>query len=187
MNSLMEYQTIITFIKGIKFYKLTMEKIPEYCSFSSEQAKGQNFSGITVIAVKKGTGQALEFISDSNGMIKQRVAVGDYTIKIKPCASQLYEASEKQVNVPENRLVLVTLDLRFSYKPSNQTITEINKHYEKLNNSFKEVSAYDRCIPLFFKSTGETPLNLIKRIIKRPVEFLGSRTTPDEIMMPNHF
>jgi len=149
-----------------------------------EQAKGQNFSGIPVIAVKKGTNQVLEFISDSNGMIKQRVAVGDYTIKIKPGASQLYEAIEKQVNVPENKLVPVTLDLRFSYKPSLQTLTEIKKHYEKLNNSFKEVSAYDRCIPLFFKSTGERPLRLIERIINRPVEFLGSRTTPDEII--NH-
>ena len=147
-----------------------------------EQVKGQNFPGIPVIAVKKGTNHVLEFVSDSNGMIKQRVTAGEYTIKIKPGASQLYEATEKQVNVSEKSLVPVTLDLRFSYKPSNQTITEIKKHYEKLNTSFKEVSAYDRCIPLFFKSTGERPLKLIERIINRPVEFLGSRTTPDEII-----
>jgi hypothetical protein len=31
----MEYQTIETLIKGIKIYKLKMENIPEYCSFSS--------------------------------------------------------------------------------------------------------------------------------------------------------
>jgi len=150
----------------------------------TEQGKGQTFAGIPVIAVKKGTNQVLEFISDSNGMMKKRVAVGDYTIKIKPGASQLYEASEKQVNVPENILVPVTLDLRFSYKASDQTITAINKHYDKLKNSFNEVSAYDRCIPLFFKGVGERPLKLIERIIKRPVEFLGSGTTPDEII--NH-
>ncbi|MBU4319423.1 MAG: Ig-like domain-containing protein, partial [Proteobacteria bacterium] len=150
----------------------------------TEQGKGQNFAGIPFTVVKKGTNNILEFISDSNGMIKQKVLIGDYTIKIKPGASQLYDASEKLVNVPENILVPVTLDLRFSYKPNNQTITAINKHYEKLNNSFKEVSAYDKCIPLFFKSTGERPLKLIERIIKRPVEFLGSKTTPDEII--NH-
>jgi hypothetical protein len=36
----MEYQTIGTFIKGTKTDKLTMEKIPEYCSFSSAQLYG---------------------------------------------------------------------------------------------------------------------------------------------------
>jgi hypothetical protein len=35
--ALMEYQTIETLIKGIKIYKLKMENIPEYCSFSSAQ------------------------------------------------------------------------------------------------------------------------------------------------------
>ncbi len=147
----------------------------------TEQA-GKLFEGIPVTVVRKGTNQVMEFISDNNGKINQKVLIGDYIVKINPSASQLYDASEKQVTVLENKRVSVVFALHFNYQPKNETITAVNKHYDKLNNSFIEVSAYDRCIPLFLKSVGETPLKLIERIIKRPVEFLEFKTTPDEII-----
>lgn len=162
--------------------KITLKKKEGMLEITVTEQGGKLFAGIPVTVVRKGTNQVMEFISDNNGKINWKVLIGDYTVNIKPAASQLYDTSEKQVTVLENKRVSVVLALHFNYQPKNETITAVNKHYDKLNNSFIEVSAYDRCIPLFLKSVGETPLKLIERIIKRPVEFLESKTTPDEII-----
>ncbi|MBU4223539.1 MAG: Ig-like domain-containing protein [Euryarchaeota archaeon] len=162
--------------------RITLKKKEGMLEITVTEQGGKLFAGIPVTVVRKGTNQVMQFISDNNGKINQKVLIGDYTVKINPSASQLYDISEKQVTALENKHVSIAIALHFNYQPKNETITAINKYYDKLNNSFIEVSACDRCIPLFLKSVGEAPLKLIERIIKRPVDFLDSKTTPDEII-----
>ncbi|GEM_PF-6862851 len=148
----------------------------------TEQATGKAFAGIPVAVMKKGTNQIKESVTDSTGKINQKLPVGDYIIRLRTGSSPLYESIEKYAAVNENRTAKVVLDFRFNYQPKQQYLNAISAINEKLNTSLKEVSTYDTCIPLFFKKVGEKPLQLIDKIIKRPVEFLNSKTTPDEII-----
>ncbi len=148
----------------------------------SEQATGKPFAGTPVSLMKKGASQAMDFATDDNGRINQKLSIGDYIVRLKTSIPSLYDPVEKQVTIIENRTCAVTLDLRFNYQPKPEFLNSISKINEKLNTGFKEVSTYDTCIPLFFKKVGEKPTQLVDKIIKRPVEFLGAKTSPDEII-----
>ncbi len=148
----------------------------------SEQATGKPFAGIPVGLTNKGTSQTIDFVTDNSGRINQKLSIGDYIIRLKPSTPPLYDSIEKQVTIIENRTSPVALDFKFNYQPKTEFLNSISKINEKLNTGFKEVSAYDTCIPLFFKKVGEKPTQLVDKIIKRPAEFLGAKTSPDEII-----
>lgn len=148
----------------------------------TEQATGKPFAGMPVSVMKKGASQAMDFATDNNGRINQKLSIGDYIIRLKPSNPPLYDSIEKQVTIIENGTCSVTLDFRFNYQPKPEFLNSISKINEKLNTGFKEVSTYDTCIPLFFKKVGEKPTQLVDKIIKRPGEFMGAKTSPDEII-----
>jgi len=143
---------------------------------------GKTFAGIPVTVTKKGTNSITEFSTDEAGKINQKIPVGEYIIRLKPSSFSLYESGDKTASVTENRMSKIILDFRFNYqaKPQDKQLIETIK--EKLETSYKEVSAYDVCIPLFFKRVGEKPTQLVKNITERPVEFLGAKTSPDEMI-----
>jgi len=148
----------------------------------TEKATGKTFAGIPVTATKKGTNQITELVTDSTGKINQKLPVGEYIIRLKPGSFTLYNSDEKNTPVTENRTAKIVLDFQFNYQPKTQYLNLINAIREKLDTSYKEVSTYDTCIPLFFKRVGEKPTQLVDKIMKRPVEFLGAKTGPDEII-----
>lgn len=148
----------------------------------TEQATGKTFAGIPVMVTKKGTNSINEFLTNDAGKINEKILVGDYVIRLKPGSFSLYESSEKYTAVTENRMSKIILDFRFNYQDNPQDRQLINSIKEKLETSYKEVSAYDKCIPLFFKRVGEKPTQLVESITKRPVEFLGAKTSPNEMI-----
>lgn len=148
----------------------------------TEQPIGKAVAGIPVTITKKNTNNITEFLTDDSGKINQKLPVGDYIIRLKQGNFQLYESVEKHIPIVENKHIKVVLDFKFNYKPKPQYINSINAIDDKLAISFNEVSAYDNCVPLFFMKVGEKPTQYIKKIIERPVEFLGVKSTPDEII-----
>lgn len=143
---------------------------------------GKPVAGIPVIATKISTKQTLQLVSDKNGKINQKLSVGDYSVRLKPGNFQLYESVEKPITINENRLTSSVLDFKFNYQSKQSHSSTIGTIHEKLETSYKEVSAYDTCIPLFFKTAGLKPVQLVERLLERPVEFLDSQTNPDEII-----
>jgi len=148
----------------------------------TEQATEKTFAGIPVTVTKKGTNSTNEFLTDESGKISQKIPIGDYIIRLKPGSFPLYESSEKYIAVIENRMSKIIIDFKFNFQSKPQDVQLINTIREKLETSYKEVSAYDACIPLFFKRVGEKPTKLVENITKRPIEFLGAKTSPDEII-----
>ncbi len=150
----------------------------------SEQATGKPFAEIPVSLMKKGTSQTIDFVTDNNGRINQKLPIGEYIVRLKTSDLLLYNPVEKQANIIENRTSPVALDFRFSYQLKPEFKTSINKINEKLKTGYDEVSAddYDKCIPLFFKKVGEKPIELVKKIEVRPAEFLSAKKNPDEII-----
>jgi hypothetical protein len=148
----------------------------------AEQPTGKTFASIPVTVTKKGTNSTDDYLTDEAGKINKKIPVGEYIIRLKPSSFSLYESGDKTASVTENRMSKITLDFRFNYQAKPQDKQLIDTIQEKLEISYKEVSAYDACIPLFFKRVGEKPTQLVKNITERPVEFLGAKTSPDEMI-----
>ncbi|MCK4797317.1 MAG: hypothetical protein KAT05_08035, partial [Spirochaetes bacterium] len=88
----------------------------------------------------------------------------------------------QEVTINQDQTTTTTLDFKFNYKPQSDVASKANSIIQELTTSYNEVSAYDNGLPLFFKKVGIKPIELIDRIMKRPVEFLGTNTNPDEII-----
>ena len=143
---------------------------------------GKTYADIPVAVINRISGQSIDLKTDSNGKISKKISIGNYTVQLKKGEIPLYESIEQEVTINQDQTTTTTLDFKFNYKPQSDVASKANSIIQELTTSYNEVSAYDNGLPLFFKKVGIKPIELIDRIMKRPVEFLGTNTNPDEII-----
>lgn len=147
-----------------------------------EQSTGKSYANIPITVTLQSTSQSRDLTTDSGGKITVKLPVGNYLVSLKSGNPQLFDPFEKQVTIVENGTNRLRIDFKFNYQPGPDVFNSIGSINDKLKTGFKDVSAYDTCIPLFFKTVGEKPIQLVDTIINKPSDFIGTKTSPNEII-----